>query len=69
MQFGYASLFVVSYPLIPLLAFVSNMVEIKVDGLKLLRVMQRAVPVNAEVLIHGHTLACIHSETHTYLCI
>jgi hypothetical protein len=29
-QFGYASLFVVSYPLTPLLAFVSNMIEIKV---------------------------------------
>lgn len=48
-QFGYASIFVVSYPITPLVAFVSNLIEVKIDAYKLLRVLQRAVPVTAEV--------------------
>jgi hypothetical protein len=38
-----------AYPLTPLIAFVSNYVEIRSDAFKLLRVLQRPVPAGGEV--------------------
>ena len=39
-QYGYVTLFVGAFPLAPLLALVSNYVEIRMDGYKLLRVFR-----------------------------
>ncbi|CAM9205929.1 unnamed protein product [Chrysoparadoxa australica] len=47
-QFGYLTLFVVSFPLAPFLALITNAVEIKSDAYKLLTKMQRPVPRGAE---------------------
>mmetsp|Transcript_5526 Transcript_5526/g.7176 ORF Transcript_5526/g.7176 Transcript_5526/m.7176 type:complete len:373 (+) Transcript_5526:2-1120(+) len=47
-QFGYATLFSVAFPLAPLLAFISNFVEIRVDGWKLLQCTQRPEPEGVE---------------------
>lgn len=47
-QFGYITLFVVALPAAPLLAFISNYVEIRSDGYKLIRHHQRPVPTGAE---------------------
>jgi anoctamin-10/anoctamin-7 len=47
-QFGYASLFVVAFPLAPLLALMNNYVEIRVDAFKLLQLSKRAEPKGAE---------------------
>jgi anoctamin-10/anoctamin-7 len=47
-QFGYLTLFVVAFPAAPFLAFISNVVEIKVDGFKILHYQQRPVPAAAE---------------------
>jgi len=43
-QFGYVTLFVVAFPLAPLLAWLANYIEIGSDGQKLLYEHQRAMP-------------------------
>lgn len=47
-QFGYATLFSVSFPLAPMLAFLNNWVEMRVDGWVLLQRSRRAIPEGAE---------------------
>lgn len=47
-QYGYTTLFVAAFPLAPLLAYVSNIIEIRTDASKLLYVYRRAVPSGAE---------------------
>jgi len=47
-QYGYASLFVVAFPLTPLIALFSNYIEIRSDSFKLFKVTQRPVPNGAE---------------------
>ncbi|KAF0737038.1 hypothetical protein Ae201684P_000140 [Aphanomyces euteiches] len=46
-QFGYCSLFVVSFPLTPLLALINNYMEIRVDGFRLLYENRRSRPRSA----------------------
>ncbi|RHY28036.1 hypothetical protein DYB32_006913 [Aphanomyces invadans] len=46
-QFGYCSLFVVSFPLTPLFALVNNYIEIRVDGFRLLFDNRRSRPRSA----------------------
>lgn len=47
-QFGFLSLFVVAFPLAPALALISNFVEVRTDGLKLLKAMRRPWPTPGE---------------------
>jgi len=47
-QYGYASLFVVAFPLTPAIALFSNYIEIRSDAFKLFKVTQRPVPNGAE---------------------
>jgi len=47
-QYGYTTLFVIAFPLTPLLALISAILEIKVDGGKLLLNYQRPVAKSAE---------------------
>lgn len=47
-QFGYVTLFVVAFPLAPLLAFISNYIEARVDALKVLMRCCRPEPSGAE---------------------
>ena len=72
-QFGYASLFVVSFPLAPLLALINNYFEIRVDSFKLLHNTARPVPRKAQDIgacqaaclcgpvsaVHARTPVCI----------
>jgi len=46
-QFGYVSLFVVAFPLAPLLALFSNLLEFLVDGTKLMTLSRRPYPLGA----------------------
>eukprot|EP01083_Nonionella_stella_P237320 832639_1 len=43
-QFGYVTLFVMAFPLTPLLAIVNNIIEMKVDGTNLVKTAQRPDP-------------------------
>lgn len=47
-QYGYVTLFVSAFPLAPLLSLLSNVVEIRTDGWKLLHAYRRALPLGAE---------------------
>jgi hypothetical protein len=47
-QYGYVTLFVAAFPLAPLLAYVSNVVEIRTDGWKLIHAFRRALPFGAQ---------------------
>lgn len=47
-QYGYVTLFVAAFPLAPFLAYVSNVVEIRTDGWKLLYAFKRVLPSGAQ---------------------
>uniref|UniRef100_A0A8C9VJW7 Anoctamin n=1 Tax=Scleropages formosus TaxID=113540 RepID=A0A8C9VJW7_SCLFO len=47
-QFGFVTLFVASFPLAPLLAFLNNVVEIRVDAWKITTQFRRMVPEKAQ---------------------
>merc|ERR1719189_2502234 len=46
-QYGYVTLFVVALPCAPLLALGSNIVEMRIDGSKLVNHCQRPLPLGA----------------------
>eukprot|EP00903_Cladosiphon_okamuranus_P009327 g8896.t1 len=70
-QFGYITLFVVAFPLAPLLALANNYVEFRSDAFKLLTQMQRPVPRGAEDIGSWQavftTLSCIAVVTNSAL--
>ncbi|ETO23310.1 hypothetical protein RFI_13873 [Reticulomyxa filosa] len=43
-QFGYVTMFVIALPITPLLSLINNIIELKVDGFKLVRESQRPHP-------------------------
>jgi len=47
-QYGYVTLFIICLPCIPLFAFLNNIVEIKIDGYKLVRYSRRPQPFGAK---------------------
>eukprot|EP01039_Chlorochromonas_danica_P003205 gene3205-3510_t len=47
-QFGFVTLFVSACPIAPLLAYISNYIEIRADGYKLMKFMRRVVPSGAQ---------------------
>ena len=44
LQFGYLVMFAAACPLVALVMFVSNVVELRLDAIKLLRYVERPVP-------------------------
>lgn len=46
--YGYVTLFVVAFPLAPLLGLINNIVEIRVDSFKLMHECSRPIPMGAE---------------------
>lgn len=70
-QFGYITLFVVAFPLAPLLALANNYVEFRSDAFKLLTQMQRPVPRGAEDIGSWQavftTISCIAAVTNSAL--
>mmetsp|Transcript_21771 Transcript_21771/g.36403 ORF Transcript_21771/g.36403 Transcript_21771/m.36403 type:complete len:780 (+) Transcript_21771:27-2366(+) len=48
MQYGYVTLFVAACPIAPMLAYISNYAEIRLDGYKMLYLTKRPLPVGAE---------------------
>uniref|UniRef100_A0A673THP8 Anoctamin n=1 Tax=Suricata suricatta TaxID=37032 RepID=A0A673THP8_SURSU len=47
-QYGFTTIFVAAFPLAPLLALFSNLVEIRLDAIKMVRLQQRLVPRKAK---------------------
>lgn len=68
-QFGYITLFVVAFPLAPLLAMASNYVEARSDAFKMLTQMQRPEPRGAQDIGRWQTvflaLTCISVITNS----
>ncbi|XP_004717245.2 anoctamin-9 [Echinops telfairi] len=48
MQYGFTTLFVAAFPLAPLLALFSNLVEIRLDAIKMVRLQRRLIPRKAK---------------------
>ncbi|XP_075402378.1 anoctamin-9 [Tenrec ecaudatus] len=48
MQYGFTTLFVAAFPLAPLLALISNLVEIRLDAIKMVRLQRRLIPRKAK---------------------
>ena len=55
-QFGFLSLFSAAFPVAPLLALLSNYIEVRSDGLKLLLSFRRPWPVGAEDIGSWYTI-------------
>jgi len=53
-QFGYVTLFVIAFPLAPIIALGANIVEARVDGWKLVDKCQRPIPLGSNGLGRGH---------------
>ncbi|OQR85403.1 anoctamin-like protein [Achlya hypogyna] len=49
-QFGYSSFFVIAFPLTPLLSYINNVIEIRIDGYRLTVDCRRPVPRNVDGL-------------------
>ncbi|XP_025308396.3 anoctamin-9 isoform X4 [Canis lupus dingo] len=47
-QYGFTTIFVAAFPLAPLLALISNLVEIRLDAIKMVRLQRRLVPRKAK---------------------
>lgn len=56
-QFGFMTIFIVALPISCFMAVVNNIVEVKVDGWKLINIYQRPVPKIAEDIGKGLLLA------------
>lgn len=46
-QYGFTTIFVAAFPLAPLLALFSNLVEIRLDAIKMVRLQRRLIPRKA----------------------
>ncbi|XP_048463912.1 anoctamin-6-like [Rhincodon typus] len=57
-QFGFATIFVASFPLAPLLALINNIIEIRVDGWKMTTQFRRILAVKAQDI--GAWLPILH---------
>ena len=51
MQFGYATMFIVAYPLATVMSFINNLVEMRVMAWKLCQLCRRPVPKPVEVTL------------------
>lgn len=64
-QFGFVTLFAISFPLVPLIAWVTNLTEIEVDKFKLLKLYKRPIPYGAKGI--GNWMAIL--ELLSYLSV
>lgn len=46
-QYSFTTIFVAAFPLAPLMALISNIVEIRLDAIKMVRLQRRMVPRKA----------------------
>ncbi|KAF5913678.1 hypothetical protein HPG69_007593 [Diceros bicornis minor] len=54
-QYGFTTIFVAAFPLAPLLALLSNLMEIRLDAIKMVQLQRRLVPRKAKDIGQGRT--------------
>lgn len=53
MQFSFTTIFVAAFPLAPLLALLNNIIEIRLDAIKMVSLERRLVPTKANDIGEG----------------
>jgi len=53
MQFSFTTIFVAAFPLAPLLALLNNIIEIRLDAIKMVSLERRLVPTKANNIGEG----------------
>lgn len=62
-QYGFTTIFVAAFPLAPLLALFSNLVEIRLDAIKMVRLQRRLVPRKAKDIGQSTHTHCTVEES------
>lgn len=53
-QFSFTTIFVAAFPLAPLLALINNVIEIRLDAIKMVTLERRLVPKKTNDIGEGH---------------
>lgn len=59
MQFGFITLFSLAFPLAPLLALLNNVIEVRLDAIKMLRFLRRPVGMRARDIGVWHSIMTV----------
>lgn len=59
MQYGFITLFSLAFPLAPLLALINNVVEVRLDAIKMLRFVRRPVGMRARNIGVWHNIMTV----------
>lgn len=76
-QYSFTTVFVAAFPLAPLLAFINNLFEIRLDAIKMVKLQKRMVPKKAntigkmqikEISPPVRLVGLIHASKHQFYC-
>lgn len=76
-QFSFTTIFVAAFPLAPLLALMNNIIEIRLDAIKMVRLERRMVPKKTNDIgegqsrqgDHHHLSGTVSVNNYGYACI
>lgn len=67
-QFSFTTIFVAAFPLAPLLALINNVIEIRLDAIKMVTLERRLVPKKTNDIGEDHIEAILFSVTSVKSC-